>query len=73
LIRLGAEPVLEGLLEPLYLSLGLGMVRLSVLLPDPEAAQFRLEGVAAALPARQPGGENQTVEFLSGVKWAGWP
>ena len=25
LVRLGAEPVLQGLLEPLYLSLGLGL------------------------------------------------
>ena len=31
---LGAEPLLEGLLEPLDFALGLGMVRLAVLLGD---------------------------------------
>ena len=32
---LGAEPFLEGLLEPFDLALGLGVVGLAVLLPDP--------------------------------------
>jgi hypothetical protein len=35
---LGAEPVLHRLLEPLDLALGLGVVRLAVLLLDPQAA-----------------------------------
>jgi hypothetical protein len=44
---LGAEPVLHGLLESLHLALGLGVVRLAVLLGDAEAAQLGLQGVAA--------------------------
>jgi hypothetical protein len=42
----------ESLLEPPGLALGLGMVRLAVLLPDAQAAQFRLQAVAAAFAAR---------------------
>jgi hypothetical protein len=38
-----------------------------------EAAQLGLQGVAAAPAAREPGSEDQPVEFLSGVKGAGWP
>ena len=48
----GVQPVLEGLLEPLDLALGLGMVRLAVFLPDAQAAQFGFQAVAAALAAR---------------------
>jgi hypothetical protein len=42
-------------------ALGLGVVRLAVLLGDPEAAQFVLEGVAAAPAAGQAGGEDHAV------------
>ena len=56
--RLGVEPVLHGLLEALRFALGLGVVRLAVLLGDPEAAQLVLQGVAAALAAGQAGGED---------------
>jgi hypothetical protein len=48
----GGQPFLQGLLEPLDLALGLGVVRPAVLLPDSEAAQFVLQGVAAAAAAR---------------------
>ena len=61
LVRLGAEPVLHGLLEALDLALGLGVVRLAVLLLDAEAAQLVLEGVAAAFAAGQAGGEDHAV------------
>jgi hypothetical protein len=59
--RLGAEPFLEGLLESLDLALGLGVVRLAVLLGDPEAAELGFQGVASALAAGQPGGEDHPV------------
>jgi len=58
---LGAEPVLEGLLEPLHLPLGLRVVRLPVFLPDSEAAQFGFQAVAAAPAAGEPGGEDHAV------------
>ena len=58
---LGAEPLLQGLLEPLDFALGLRVVRLAVLLPDAQAAQFGLEGVAAAFAAGEPGGEDHPV------------
>jgi len=45
---LGAQPVLEGLLEPLDLALGLRVVRFPVLLLDAELAQFGFQVVAAA-------------------------
>jgi len=45
------------------------MVRLAVLLSDPEPAELVLQGVAAPFPASEPGGEYQPVEFLSGVKY----
>ena len=61
LVRLGAEPVFHRLLEPLDLALGLGVVRLAVLLLDAEAAQLVLEGVAAAAAAGQAGGEDHAV------------
>jgi hypothetical protein len=50
---LGAEPFLECLLESLDLALGLGVVRLPVLLSYAKAAQLVLEGVAASLAAGQ--------------------
>ena len=58
---LGAQPVLQGLLEPFDLALGLRVVRLAVLLGDVPAAQFVLEAVAAAFAARQAGGEHHPV------------
>jgi hypothetical protein len=58
---LGAEPVLQRLLEAFDFPLGLGMVRLSVLLLHAEAAQFGFQGVAAALAAGETGGEDQAV------------
>ena len=61
LAGLGPEPVLHGLLESFDFPLGLGVVRLAVLLLDPEAAQFVLEGVAAAAAAGQAGGEDHAV------------
>jgi hypothetical protein len=61
LVWLGAEPVLHGLLERLDFPLGLGVVRLAVLLPDAETAQLVLEAVAAAAPAGQAGGEDHAV------------
>jgi hypothetical protein len=61
LVRLGAEPVLHGLLESFSFPLGLGVVGLAVFLGDAEAAQLVLEGVAAALAAGQAGGEDHAV------------
>ncbi len=58
---LGAEPVLHGLLESFDFPLGLGVVRLAVLLLYAEAAQLVLEGVAAASAAGQAGGEDHAV------------
>jgi hypothetical protein len=66
LVRLGAEPVLHRLLEPLDFPLGLGVVRLAVLLLDPGAAQLVLEGVVAALAAGQAGGEDHPVAGQGG-------
>ena len=51
LAGLGGEPFLHGLLESFDFALGLGVVRLAVLLPDAQAAQFVLQAVAAALAA----------------------
>ena len=61
LVGLGAEPVLHGLLEPFHFPLGLGVVRLAVLLFHAEAAQLGFQGVAAAPPAGEAGGEHQAV------------
>jgi hypothetical protein len=58
---LGGQPFLQGLPEPLHFALGLGVVRLPVLLRDAQAAQLVLEAVAAALPAGQAGGEHHRV------------
>ena len=49
---LGGQPFLQGLLEPLDLALGLGVVRPAVLLPGSQPPQFVLEAVAAAAAAR---------------------
>jgi hypothetical protein len=49
---LGAEPVLEGLLEPLDLALGLRVVWLAVLLGDPQAAQAWYESPLTGLRSR---------------------
>ena len=68
---LGGGPFLEGLLGSLGLALGLGVVRLAVLLSYAKAAQLVLEGVAAALAAGQSGGEDHAIEFLSAVKQFG--
>jgi hypothetical protein len=56
---LGAEPVLEDLLEPFGFALSLGWA--CRFLGDAEAAQFVLEGVAAAPAAGLPGGEHHPV------------
>ena len=56
--RAGAQPVLEGLVQPLDLALGLGVVGGAVLLRDAELVQFGLEGVGAAAVA---GGEHESV------------
>src|SRR5580700_12111817 len=53
-LGLGGEPFLQGLPESLDLALGLGVVRAAVLLPDPQAAQLVLQGVAAASAAGEP-------------------
>lgn len=52
LSRLGAEPLLEGLLEAFDLVLGVRVVRSAVLLNDLELAKPRLEAVTPASPAR---------------------
>jgi hypothetical protein len=61
LAGLGAEPFLEGLLEPPGFALGLGVVRLAVLLLDAQAAQLGFQVAAAAFAAGQPGGEDHAV------------
>src|SRR5262245_6630213 len=48
---LGGQPLLQRLLESLYLAAGGGVVRPAVLLHHAEAAQFGFERVAAAFPA----------------------
>jgi hypothetical protein len=59
--RLGGEPVFEGLLEPLYLALGLGMAGFPVFLLDAQAAQLGFQAVAAAFAAGEAGGEDHPV------------
>jgi hypothetical protein len=59
--RLGGQPFLQGLPEPFHLALGLGVVRLAVLLLRAEAAQLVLQAVAAAFAAGEPGGEDHAV------------
>jgi hypothetical protein len=65
LAGLGGQPLLQGLPEPLHLALGLGVVRLAVLLLHAEAAQLGFQAVAAALAAGEPGGEDHAVECRS--------
>ena len=67
---LGGEPVLEGLLEPLGFSLGLGVVRLAVLLGDAQAPQLGFQAVAAAFAAGKPGGEDHAVVGQGGGRGA---
>ncbi len=55
---LGGQPLLQGLPEPLDLALGLRVIGLAVLLPDPQAAQLVFEAVAAAAAA----GETRRVD-----------
>jgi hypothetical protein len=55
LVRLRAEPLLEGLLEAFDLALGLGVVRLAVLLGDAQAAQFGFQGRCGRLCRRRTG------------------
>lgn len=57
--RLGGEPGLEGLPEPLDLALGLRVAGPAVLLPHPQAAQLGFEAVAAAPPAGESRREDQ--------------
>jgi len=58
---LGAEPVLEGLLESLHFPLRLGMAGAAVLLLHSEPSQISLEAVAAALAAGESCREDQPV------------
>jgi hypothetical protein len=67
---LGGQPLLEGLLEPLHLAAGGGVVGAGVLLRHVQAAQLGLEGVAAALAAGQAGGEHHPVVGQGG-RWGG--
>jgi hypothetical protein len=61
------------LLEPLGSTLGLGVVRLAILLLHAEAAQFGFQAVAAAFAAGQPGGEHHamSVKVEDGTSY--WP
>ena len=61
LVGLGAQPFLQGLLEPFDLAAGGGVVGAGVLLGDAEAAEFGLEAVAAAAAAGEAGGEDHAV------------
>ena len=56
--RLGAQPLLQCLLEAFDLALGLGVVGAAVLLVDAEDDQFAFEVVGAVQESR---GEDQTV------------
>ena len=58
---LGGEPFLHRLLEPLDFALGLGMVRLAVLLLHTQAAELVLQAIAATSAAGEPGGEHHPV------------
>jgi hypothetical protein len=62
-----SEPFFQGLLEPLDLALGLGVVRAAVLLVDSEQVEFVLERVSAATDS---GGEDEAVVGQCG---GGWP
>src|ERR687883_62426 len=70
LVRLGAQPVLHGLLETFDLAAGGGVVRAGVLLPDAQASQLGLQLRAAAFPAGEPDG----VDHAASVRVdAGYP
>ena len=58
---LGAEPFLQGLLEPLHFALGLRVAGPAVLLGDAQQAQLVLQAVAAAAAADEPGGVDGAV------------
>jgi hypothetical protein len=58
---LGAEPLFECLVEAFDFSAGGRVVRTGVLLGDAQVGEFRLEGVAAAAPARESCGEDHAV------------
>jgi len=60
-----AQPPLQGLVEPLDLALGLGVVGLAVLDGDAQGGELGLEAAAAVA---ELGGEDAAVEFLSDVK-----
>jgi hypothetical protein len=59
--RLGSQPVLQGLLEALDFALGLGVIRLAVLLRDAEVAQLGFQGVAATPAAGEPDSKDQPI------------
>jgi len=61
LVGLGAQPLLQRLLEPLDLATGGGLVGAAVLLLDVAAAQLGLQGVAAAAAAGKASGEDHPV------------
>ena len=68
--RLAAEPFLQGLMEPLNLSLGLRVARGPVFLRDFQGVQEGLEAVAAAFAAGEAGGIDQTVVRQGGSRQA---
>jgi hypothetical protein len=57
--RSGGEPALEGLVEPLHLAAGLGVVGPGVPEPDPSLVQGHLQGHAAL--AAGAAGEHRAV------------
>ena len=73
---LAVEPFLEGLLEAFDFAAGGGVVGSGVLLGDVEAAEFVLEGVAAAFAAGEAGGVDHAVVGEGGggdaVGGGGW-
>ena len=58
---LGAEPLLQGLLESLDLAAGGGVVGSGVLLDHVEPSEFVLEGVASAAAAGEADGVDHAV------------
>jgi hypothetical protein len=58
---LGAEPFLQGLLEPLDFALGLGVAGPAVFLGDAQAAELVFQAVAAGAAADEPGGADGPV------------
>ena len=63
LVGFGAQPFLQGLLEPLHFALGGGVVGAAIFLGDVEFSQFCFESVAAACAASagESCGENPSV------------